>query len=91
VRVRSVSCFRKLYRALGKLVDALDRLEVAEKRPAHGGRALAVVAGREEVAGAAGWLWGAGRGAEGVWPRLCCSYRRWCGARSGVDRCGRAG
>jgi hypothetical protein len=56
VRVRSVSCFGKLYRALGKLVVALDRLEVAGKRPGHGGRALAVVAGRGEVAGAAGWL-----------------------------------
>jgi hypothetical protein len=50
-----------------------------------------VVAGHGEVAGAAGWPWGVGRGADGVRPRLYCSYRRGCGARLGVDRCGRAG
>jgi hypothetical protein len=56
VRMCSVSCFEKLYRALGKLVDALDRLEMAGKRSDHAGRALAVVAGHGEVAGATGWL-----------------------------------
>jgi hypothetical protein len=91
VRVRSVYCFRKLYEALRKLVDALDWWEVAGKRPGHGGRALVVVAGCGEVAGAVGWLWGPGHGAEGVRPRLCCSYRRGRGARSGVDPCGHAG
>jgi hypothetical protein len=91
VRVLSVSCFGKLYGALGKLVNALDRLGVAGKRPGHGGRALAVVASRGEVVGAAGWLRGVRQCAEGVRPRPCCSYRRGRGARSGVDQCGRAG
>jgi hypothetical protein len=91
VRVLSVSCFGKIYGALGKLVDALDRWEVDRKRPGHSGRALEVVVSRGEVARAAGWLWGAGRGAEGVRPRPCCSYRRGRGARSGMDWCGRAG
>jgi hypothetical protein len=50
-----------------------------------------VVAGRGEVAGATGWLWGVRRGAEGVRSRPCCSYRHGRGARSGMDRCGRAG
>jgi hypothetical protein len=90
VSVRSVSCFGKFYGALGKLVNALDRWEVAGKRPGHGGRALAVVAGHGEVAGATGWLWGAWRGEEGVRPRPCCSYRLGRGAWSGVDRCERA-
>jgi hypothetical protein len=61
------------------------------KRCGHGGRALAVVAGHGEVVGATSWLWGVGRSAEGVRPRPCCSYRRGRGARSSVDRCGRAG
>jgi hypothetical protein len=81
VRKRSVTCFEELYGALGKLPEALDQLEVAGKRFGHGGRALALVAGHGEVAGAAGWLWGVGRGAEGVRPRPCCSYRRGRGAR----------
>jgi hypothetical protein len=50
-----------------------------------------VLAGRGEVAGAVGWLWEAGSGAEGVRSKPCCSYRHGRGARSGVDRCGRAG
>jgi hypothetical protein len=91
VRIRLVSCFGKLYEALGKLANALDRLEVAGKRSGHGGRALAMVAGRGEVAGATGWLWGVRCSAEGVQPRPCCSYRHGHGARSGVDRCRRAG
>jgi hypothetical protein len=90
VRVCSVSCFGKLCETLGKLVDALDPWEVAGKRPGHGGRALAMVAGRGDVAGATGWLWKVGQGAEGVRPRLHYSYRRGRGARSGVNRCGRA-
>jgi hypothetical protein len=84
VRVCSVSCFGKLCGTLGKLVDALDPWEVARKRPDHGGRALAVVAGRGEVAGAVGWLWEVGQGAEGVRRRLHYFYRRGRGARSGV-------
>jgi hypothetical protein len=91
VRVLSVSCFGKLYGALGKLVNALDQLVVAGKSPGHGGRGLAVVAGRGEVVGAAGWLREVRRGAEGVRPRPCYSYRHGRGAQSGVDRCGRAG
>jgi hypothetical protein len=31
VRKRSVTCFGQLYGALGKLAEALDRLEVARK------------------------------------------------------------
>jgi hypothetical protein len=57
-------------------------LEVAGKRSGHGGRALTVVAGHREVAGATGWIWEVGRGAEGVRPRPCCSYRHGHGARS---------
>jgi hypothetical protein len=91
VRVRSVSYFGKLYGALGKLVDAPDQLEVVRERSGHGGRALAVLAGRGEVAGATSWLWGVGRGAEGGRLRLCCSYRRGRSVGSGVNRCGRAG
>jgi hypothetical protein len=89
MRMCLISCFGKLYGAPGKLVDALDWWEVTRKRSSHGGRALDMVAGRGEVAGARGWLWGVGHGAEGVRPRSCCSYRR--GARSSVDRCGHAG
>jgi hypothetical protein len=89
MRMCLIYCFGKLYGAPGKLVDALDRWEVARKRSGHGGRALDVVAGRGEVTGARGWLWGVGRGAEGVRPRSCCSYRR--GARSGTAWHGRAG
>jgi hypothetical protein len=57
LRMCSVSCFGELYVALGKLAEALDRLKVAEKRFGNSGRALAVVAGHGEVAGATGWLW----------------------------------
>jgi hypothetical protein len=91
VRLRLVSCFGEIYRALGKLAEALDRLEVTGKRYGHGGRALAVVVGHGEVARAVGWLLGVGRGAKGVRPRPCCSYRRGRGARSGMDGCGRTG
>jgi hypothetical protein len=73
------------------LVNALDRLGVAGKRPDHGGRALGVVVGCGEVVGVVGWLQGVRRGAEGVRPRPCCSYRRGRGARSGMDRCGCSG
>jgi hypothetical protein len=48
-------------------------------------------AGGVELARAKSWVWEVRQGAEGVRPRPHCSYRRGRGARSGVDRCGRAG
>jgi hypothetical protein len=46
----------KLHGLLGKLSEALDRAEVGEKGVGHGGCPRAALAGRGEVAGAAGEL-----------------------------------
>jgi hypothetical protein len=52
----------KLHGLLGKLPRGLDRAEEGGKRFGHGGCLRAALAGRGEVVGAMGELWGVGRG-----------------------------
>jgi hypothetical protein len=56
----------KLHGLSRKLSEGSDRAEVGEKGFGHGGRPRAALAGRGEVAGAAGELGKARRGAEGA-------------------------
>jgi hypothetical protein len=56
----------KLHGLSRKLSEALDRAEVGGKGFGHAGRPRAAVAGRGEVAGAAGELGRVRRGAEGI-------------------------
>jgi hypothetical protein len=54
----------KLHSLLGKLSEGLDRVEVGGKGLGHGGCPRAALAGRREVAGAAGELWRVRHGTE---------------------------
>jgi hypothetical protein len=88
----------KLHGLLGKLPRGLDRVEEGGKRFGHGGCPRAALAGRGEVAGAMGELWGVRRGTKdatgkiaGHWAGFIAVARAWSWAvagRAGV--CARA-
>jgi hypothetical protein len=74
----------KLHGLLGKLPRGLDRAEEFRKRFGHSGCPRAALAGRGEVAGAMGELWGVRRGTEdatgkiaGHWAGFIAVARAW--------------
>jgi hypothetical protein len=87
------SSLGKLHGLLGKLPRGLDRAEEGGKRFGHGGCPRAALAGRGEVTGAMGELWGVGRGTgdatgkmAGHWAGFIAVARAW--SRTAADEWG---
>jgi hypothetical protein len=72
----------KLHSSTGKLSRGSGEARCLREWLAVVADARVARAGGVELAGAKSWVWEVRRGAEGVRPRLHCSYRRGRGARS---------